>query len=404
MVSSRLDGNDGSVFESTAEVGVLPVLAIYGANASGKTNVLRALHYFCVAVRDSQNTWKPNSSINHQPFAGASGASVTSFEVDFLISKERYSYGFELSAKEITKEWLYTYPNKRKQILFERNGHVFSYGKNLAGNKKLIESLVRPNSLFLSAAAQNNHELLFSIYDWITDWIVITDERDPVVQVAAKICEDPEACELLSALVRNADLGIVGMETKRREPDAKAIEMLNNLVRGLPEKMAEEVQNQALNRVHVSFLHAGPSQSKFAVESTDESRGTLNYFGLIAPITSVLEQGGLIIVDELDESLHPSLIKGILQLFVSKNSNPHGAQLIFNTHDTNLLDLDLIRRDEIWFAEKDAEGATHIYPLTDYKPRNSENVQKGYLEGRYGAIPFVGDFVKLVGQEVEAHR
>lgn len=400
LVSASSRKGDGSVFKAEGvDVGVLPVAVIYGANASGKTNVLRALHFFRSAIADSQNSWKPNSKISHQPFRPLGDSSQSRFELDFLLEKDRYTYGFSVASSHVTGEWLYAYPNRKKQTLFSRKDQTFAFGKAFTGNKKLIEGIVRSNSLFLSAAAQNNHELLTRIHSLISDWIIITDERKSVVDTTSKICQDDESRKLLSELVRSADLGIVGLRTRKRSVTPKTLEIIGNFTSNMPEEMAEDFRRRVMEKPQIEFLHAGPNGKEFVIQSSQESRGTLNYFGLIAPIISILEAGGVLIIDELDESLHPSLIRGIIKLFVTRSSNPRGAQLIFNTHDTNLLDLELIRRDEIWFTEKDSEGATHLYPLTDFHPRNSENIQKGYIEGRYGAIPFIGDFSLLLGDQ-----
>ena len=400
FVASGLDKSDSSVFRVDGlDEAILPIAAIYGANASGKTNVLRALHFFCRAVQDSHNKWKPNSSIDRQPFGRNESSSMSSFELDFVLEGIAYTYGFCVTSSEVSDEWLFSYPSKKKQTLFRRKRANFTFGKHFVGNKRLIETTVRANSLFLSAAAQNNHVLLSKIYKWIDDWIIITDERNSIVKLAAEICKDVEARDLLLSFVRNADLGIVGMQTKNHEPTAEVLERLERVTKNMPEEMAQQIRMRTLEKIEFNFIHSGPNNSNFTIDSADESQGTLNYFGLIAPVLLAINNGGVLIVDELDESLHPALIKGVLGLFTSPKSNVGNAQLIFNTHDTNLLDLDLLRRDEIWFSEKDTEGATHVYPLTDFRPRSSEKIDRGYLEGRYGAIPFLGEFTRLIENE-----
>lgn len=375
-------------------VSLLRTAAIYGANASGKTNVLGALEFLASAVTNSQRNWAPEKQINIQPFRLSEKHSPTSsFEVEFLLNDARYRYGFRATTQEIVEEWLFAYPSGRKQTWFTRNSgrkYRFEFGKSLAGENRIIEGLTRPNSLFLSAAAQNNHELLLPIYTFFAEQIrLIRGRRDLELQQTMSLCSSPSVKKAVTTLLAKGDLGIVDIEVKEEPIDPKTMRVITMMWEALDDTSAKKDPPPA-TLPNVSFMHLGDSSPiRFAKE--DESAGTLTYLALLGPVLSALSHGSILMVDELDASLHPLLAIELVKLFNNPMTNKKNAQLLFNTHDTHLLHNDILRRDQIWFTEKDKEGGTHLYPLTDFKPRKTENWERGYLEGRYGAIPFLGD-------------
>lgn len=392
LVASSLTGHPGGVLAAGAlNTPALRVAAIYGANASGKTNVLRALHFMWRAVVDSQVSWKPEQPIPRQPFrlSGDPSETPSKFEVDIVIDQARYQYGFSVNDERILDEWLYAFPSSRRQLWFRRSEASISFGKYLSGENRLIERVTRANSLFLSAAAQNNHEQLTPIYRFFASQLTfVTNRREVLRQRTIQMCSDPNRRARVEELLRDADLGLVSIEMREREvPDAtkrlfsalRDSGNLEDLSPDLPTKLPE-----------ISFYHRCEHDSTVRLSMAAESQGTLAYFELLGPVIEALESGGVLAIDELDSSLHPLLALQLVTMFNSPESNPNGAQLIFNTHDTNLLDPHVLRRDQVWFTEKDRCGATHLYPLTDFKPRKHENLQRGYLQGRYGAIPFLG--------------
>jgi AAA15 family ATPase/GTPase len=203
--------------------------------------------------------------------------------------------------------------------------------------------------------------------------------------VTEEMCSEDKYRGLILQYVKAADLGIAGLRTEQEEYDdlAKKIWTVIN------EAMAEKSKIGAPpKRTKTLFQHRGKGESQVELESRNESDGTVAFFSLLGPVARTLESGGVFCVDELDSSLHPLLALELVRMF-NDSRNPRGAQLIFNTHDTNLLDSSLLRRDQIWFTEKDSSGATHLYPLSDFKPRKNENLERGYLQGRYGAVPFL---------------
>lgn len=405
LESSRLGSQDDdrprTVEGNSAPL--LPVAVLYGANASGKSNVLSALAFMREAVFDSYRYWSPDEKIPRDQFAWGEAKTVPSlFEVTIIISGTKYQYGFYASDNEFLEEWLYAWPHGKKQVWFERDGSSFKFGDNLKGENKLIAEVTRPNALFLSTAVQNKHEQVQPVYKWFRNLQPINlsanlrrpiDSRPVLGDWAlAKVLEDelntanerslfPESTPLhrrFRELLKNADIGIVDVRVDKSE--------------------VEEGRRFRPNRFQ---LKHSCSTDEAWLPLEEESRGTRTLFRIALPILTAMEFGGTLLIDELEASLHPTLALHIVRQFNRSASNPHHAQLIFTTHDTNLLGTTLgepaLRRDQVWLTEKDKEGATVIYPLTDYQPRSEENLERGYLQGRYGAIPFLGNFSFIEG-------
>jgi hypothetical protein len=369
MVAGSLGDQAGAVRRPAGvDDGVLPVAAMYGANASGKTNVILAFEFMRDAVKDSQARWAPDKAIELESSAGALG-SPTTFSADFLLSGVRYQYGFSLCTEAVLEEWMYAYPLGKRQTWFARDrDKPITFSAKMQGDNRTIERLTRPNSLFLSAAAQNNHEALSPIYKWFSGvlWFLVGG-RSMTVERARALYGDSELRQRSARLLSLADLGITDLSILEGVPDA---------TRGL------------LVPFKVLFLHRiGHETVPFTPKQ--ESMGTIAFLSVLDPVIRALSSGGVVCVDELDQSLHPLLAIELIRQFTNVKSNPHNAQLIFNTHDTNLLSAGVLRRDQIWFTEKAQDGASKLYPLTDFKPRKQENLENGYLQGRYGAIPFL---------------
>jgi hypothetical protein len=372
--------------------GLVTVAAIYGANASGKSNVLKALAHMEAAVRLSHRSWKPEGPIRTEPFLldEESGKRASTFEVDLLLDGVRFQYGFTLSSEAVLREWLYAYPSARKQTWLLREGQAFRFGKQLLGENRAIENLTRKNSLFLSAAAQNNHEQLSPLYRWFADDLYfVTERREMLPHMTAELCKGDDGIKKrIAEMIGAADLGIIGFDVME--------EILDDRYKTLAQAFASALEvapDDSANPITVTrpaLRHRSAQEGGVSFQERNESAGTLAWLGLLGPMLSALEAGGTLCIDELDASLHPVLAKEIVALFNNPKRNQNQAQLIFSSHDTNLLDPELLRRDQIWFVEKDRQGSSHLYPLTDFKPRKDENLERGYLQGRYGAIPFVG--------------
>jgi len=407
VASSRGEYEDSVVRPDGFGEGLLRIAAIYGANASGKSTLLRAMDFFVDAVRDSQNSWSPEAKIPTWPFAlGEIKNEVSMFQLDFLVDGGRFQYGFSLDSSQIIREWLHSYPRGKRQVWFDRDnssGTQIKFGKHLLGENRAIQNLTRNNSLFLSAAAQNNHEMLLPIFKWITSKITFLFQgRSHIDPEQAQRLENESLKERISKLLCHADLGIVGIELQHEAVDEKIAVVMDEVVKKVAElsPTSRPFRFTAPREFYRALLlHQGANGTKVTLNNNFESAGTVAFLCLLDPVLEAIENGGVLCVDELDASLHPLLALEIVRLFHDPDRNRSGAQLIFNTHDVNLLDADVLRRDEVWFTEKDQDGATHLYSLSDFKPRKSENLKRGYLQGRYGAVPYLGS-MKFESSEV----
>jgi AAA15 family ATPase/GTPase len=378
---------------------LLRVAAIYGPNASGKTNVIFGLKFMRSAVKYSHNKWEPGAEIDRHAFAlDDSEEKPSEFAVDILLQGVRYEYGFSMNSTRVLSEYLFAYPDNRRQRWFERSAdnERIIFGKNFSGENRAIENLTRPNSLFLSSAAQNNHEKLLPIYNWFAKELSFRSglgARSSPTRTIELCLKSETNKKTVLRLLGAADLGIVDMDIEVEAPDPKLKEFAEKF-QALMREFATEPSTppptfEELARKAVAFRHKSRGESAIAIPLEYESAGTLTYLAILGPAIEALGSGGVLIIDELDASLHPLLVTEIVKIFNRADYNPQGAQLIFTTHNTELLGADVLRRDEIWFTEKDDTGATKLYPLSDFKPRKEENLQRGYLQGRYGATPFI---------------
>jgi uncharacterized protein len=367
---------------------------VYGANAAGKSNLIEAIRFVDKFVNMSMER-KLNSPIDVTPFllVAEPNTAPSEFEITFIDDEGvRYQYGFHVTTKQVVREWLVAYPKGLPQTWFEREytdqaEPVWSFGRNLKGKNSQVVELTRPDVLFLSNAAKLNHRQLGHVLKWFQDSLHVmgVEELSPAVysNSAARAKEDTQIQERIRRLLAIADFGISDFEVREETYSDK----------DLPEDMPSWMRSQFTNEKHldVYMRHLVGLGKEIAFPIEEESSGTQRFFALSGPLNNVLENGWTLFVDELDASLHPLLVRYLVELFHNPQINPKGAQLIFNTHDTTLMDCCLFRRDQIWFVEKDRQGCSHLYPLLDYSPRKDEALAKGYLLGRYGAIPFLGE-------------
>ena len=373
---------------------LLPVAALYGANASGKSNVLSGLAFMIAAVFESHRKWEPEEGVPRDPFAwGEARIAPSMYEATFLNHGIRYRYGFVASDERIEEEWLYAWPKGKQQTWFEREGQTFSFGDNLKGERRLIQEVTRPNALFLSVAHQHAHEQLTAVASWFNqiESIHVSPVNlellilDLMIGKPSQLKHDDgsisQFVQEFRAFLTRSDVGITDLKVGQYPS--------RNGTEGGPDKTT------------FLLLHQGAVDGAW-LPLESESKGTQALFEMGRPILSALRTGEVLLVDELEASLHPKLAIEIVKQFNNPLTNPKNAQLIFTTHDTNLLGNDagepVLRRDQVWLTEKDKEGATVLYPLTDYKPRKAENMERGYLQGRYGAIPYLGNF-SLLGEK-----
>ena len=384
--------------ENTFQAGryrLLRSAAIYGANASGKSNLLMAFAFMRRFVLGSSKEMQVGERIRVVPFKfdAATENAPSRFEICFLQAGQRYRYGFEADPKAVRKEWLFIADKQREKTLFIRIEDDIEVGSDLAEGKGLEEK-TRSNALFLSVVAQFNGETAGSILGWFRGLGLLHGHRETLYGgYTASLLRDETMRPLLLDFIRGADVGIEDLTV--------SIEELNtDKVTALPEKAQDQVRRQKPRITEVTASHSkyrdgvreGTATTDFF---RDESDGTKKLFCIAGPLLESLKTGRVVILDELDASLHPLLTKAVVRLFNSASANPKNAQLIFATHDTNLLNKELLRRDQIWFTEKTQHGATDLYSLAEMKVRNDASFEKNYIAGRYGAIPFLGGLASL---------
>lgn len=397
MVASKSikEHTDTHVFRPEGEgVDKLTLLrsgAIYGANAAGKSNLVRALWRMSQFILNSDREDLEGKPLPGQlpppavPFKLSPEwvSKPTRFEVTFIQDKVRYQYGFALSGRTVEEEWLIAYPKGRSQTLFERGPKVeggWYLNRALGAKTKDLQERTRPDALFLSVAARWNHAVLSPIYGWFKNrlrWIDSTIPWDYTIQRASM---EPAFKSNLVSFLRRADFGVTDIQFQTVP--------VKNFNLDISKGVVESTESEQLQPLFMHRRSDGTGDVPFA-SFLEESAGTLKYLTLAGPWLDVLANGNTLLIDELESSLHPLLVRKLIEIFHSPIHNPKNAQLIFTTHLSMLLDQDLLRRDQVWFVEKNGEGASEVFPLTDFSPRNREALQKGYLSGRYGAIPFI---------------
>ena len=364
---------------------VLPAVVIYGANASGKSNLIDAMGAMQYHVLHSQTMGKPGGEVPRHPFKldDDSPRLPSRFDIDFLLDGVRFHYGFEASDSAFESEWLYAFPKSHRQTLFERTGDKFHFGRGLRGQNKVIASLTRPNSLFVSAAAQNDHEHLSKVFSYFRSIRGDLNIAVPGKDVLARLPEETLDTRVLDFLGK-IDTGVINYRQSESEPSERELGIPLELFAIFARSTGAELPKWKT----IELAHRGRGDKPFYLDLERESAGTRRLLVVLALAFRALDEGAPLFIDELNASLHTRAAEAVLNLFCSRKTNPKGAQLIATTHDTNLLDSSLLRRDEVWFTEKDPEGATQLYPLTDIRTRRGDNIEKGYLQGRYGAVPF----------------
>ena len=376
---------------------LLPVAAIYGANSSGKSNVFKAMGVFRYIVTKNSKL-DPDDTLFQVPFLldVQTQEAPTVFEIQILLEGVVYRYGFEYLSTEVVSEWLYekeVKPYAKERCLFQRekqeidiSSEYFSEGLQWVDNIKKLK-----NRLFLSYVYHNGGDLSKKLIKYLSRCNTISGlEGDGYEQLSLEMIEHQskgyqEAMELFKKL----DLGFTAIEVEEKD----APNGLKERIAALQDINPEKIQNATVYETYTTHNVYGKEgkiidQTRFFADRC-ESNGTNKIISFSGPLFDTLLNGKVLFVDELDAKLHPMLTLAIVRLFMDKETNPKGAQLVFTTHDTHLLNKDYLRRDQVWFTEKDATEASDLYSLFEFKERNDRNFEKNYIEGRYGAIPFI---------------
>lgn len=389
--SSLKDPDQGLIACPPAPGGsVVPAAVIYGANASGKSNLMNAMRTMWEMVSFSHTRGSPEGGVSRQPFRldTESAGEPSRFELDFTIDGVRHHYGFEASDAAFESEWLYDFPNSRRRMLFEREDGAFRFGRALGGRNAVIADLTRPNSLYLSAAAQNGHERLSRVFGYFR--AINGFQGIDVSGVAAStMLAEKEPDRRVIEFLGEIGTGVVGYRRNEIELSEENRVMRDEFL-GVIKKFAEAPADLEWSdkEIAIELAHRGRDGEPVYLDLDLESAGTRRLLVVLGPAFRALDGGAPLFVDELDASLHTQAAEAVLRLFCSPKTNPKGAQLVATTHDINLMKSPLLRRDQLWFTEKDAEGATQLYPLTDFRTRKVDNIARGYLQGRFGAVPF----------------
>lgn len=396
MVSGT--GNDRNCFSSKG-LRLLTSAVIYGANASGKSNFLKAFEYMKALALNQSKIIQSTDTLPYDPYRLSADTmdGSSSFEAVFIVDDIKYRYGFELDATTVYAEWLFADEKGKEAKLFFRDADNPDIYVNADRYKEGKGVKVLPNSLFLWRCDQEGGPIARTILGWFQN-LNLLNGMHPSAYLAYSIqqLKHRDFRDRIMGMVHAADLGIDDLQVEENDISGADIDAIP-----LPTELRERLRlaESPLKRIGLRSSHqyrdsgnekAGMVEFDFA---RDESEGTKKFFCLSAPIIDTLLHGKTLVIDELDASLHPMLTRELIRIFNDPLQNPANAQLIFATHDTNMLDQALFHKSQIWFAEKDATGATHVTSLAEYKNiRPTDNIEKHYIQGKYGAIPYLGDF------------
>ncbi|MCK5509303.1 MAG: ATP/GTP-binding protein [Desulfobacterales bacterium] len=397
--------------------------AVYGANGSGKSNLVKAITLARSLIVDGT---RPDQRIPVSPFKLNEESRKSPSRFEFVINYQDiiYTYGFAVNESEVKEEWLFAIRNVREVRLFERitrsNGKArVEFGPNIAKKKtkkhqflSFIAEGTRPNELFLHELYQKNVKDVLPLINWFRAVLVIIGPESAYRDLIFDAYTNENFIQFMGIFLKNADTGIDSIVTEKIDPDfdkyfPEMSEKLKNdllnikpnvrVMLSTPEGRRYTLMREENGEIVLLWLkarHKLKTEGHVDMEIKHESDGTRRLIDLLPALLHSKSGERVYIIDEIDRSMHPLLSKKFLQAYLDDQKYGRG-QIIITTHESNLLDRELLRRDEIWFTEKDEEGSTHLYSLSEYKVRPDLKLGKGYLDGRFGAIPFLGNLEKL---------
>lgn len=370
---------------------ILPSVAIYGANAAGKSNLHKAMRAAIRMIRSSNNL-QIDQPLLITPFLldENSRNNKTKFEFIYVYNGIKYEYGFVLDTQYVWEEYLYEYRSSKPSMIFERsNINTYRFTSKSKPQLSKIVDKNTSNKLFLATATCWNSDLTKDAYMWFSNMVDTYDSQN-LEELMYKEFEknDDSLNKFMLNLLQKVDINITNFNYEKNKQDAN--QMLMDIEDFINLRFKDSgILKQPKIMISHQVIENGKKQ-EYELNYFDESNGTKRLFTYGPVLKNALENGKTIIIDEIDNALHPAMTKSLIEMFQNPNINKKSAQLIFNTHEISLLDLNLFRRDQIYFVEKDNKtGVSDLYSLDDFSPRKSENIQKGYLQGRYGAMPAV---------------
>lgn len=408
MIASGLKEYKDSLIPYGAKK-VLPAVAIYGKNGGGKSNLIRAFWLGIQFVRNAQRTQHEKASIPVQPFSlnDFSQNEPTSFEYTYIQEGIKYVYGFSATRAKIVTEYLYHSPKGQRATIFKRDGQKFLFPVDTEKKRKeLISEAVASNQLYFAVSCTMNYQPCIAAMKWFRESVVFSRDYTDIPNQIIEHSEDPGMLKAIVSAAQKADLGIqdIKFEISNKElskydklPDNLPNDIktaLQNLMKALSSAPNEAESKLHVSELKVTSLHYGMSKTGdtkyYSLELADESDGTKHLMALAPAIEKTLASGGTLIVDELEKEMHPLLVEDIVSRYQSKDINKTGAQIIFTTHNTELLNMEVLRRDQVYLVDKNKKtGASELYCITDFSPHPDENIHKGYLVGKYGATPIL---------------
>lgn len=378
-----------------ATLQVLPVAGVFGANASGKTSVLRAMADMRGLVLGSFRHGGQGTPIPRRPFRldPASVELPSHFEVDVIVSGVRWQYGFDVTDTDVVAEYAYRFPKGRQSLVFERDGRSFQFGASIRSAGRMLEKITRRNSLLLSVASATADSELAPLFGWFAANLRLAEADSRGIRAARTVeLVESDQRERVLAMIRAADLGVT--EVRRESADPEFIDRMRRAIRilnGVDGDLDGSDTEHFVVEDFVRLTHCGPDGCA-ELDPDEESLGTLVWIGIIGPVIDALDGGHVLLADELDASLHPRLGEQLIRLFQDSATNSNGAQLIFNAHNPVFLGDSAERpigRDQIWITEKANDGSSRIYSLAEFSPRQDEALGRRYLQGRYGGLPVI---------------
>ncbi|TMP37525.1 ATP-binding protein [Pseudoalteromonas rubra] len=372
---------------------------IYGANASGKSNLIKAIKFLKELVISSakESGYDEDIEVASFKYDKHARSMPSEFELTFVQEGIKYQFGVVVGKKRVEEEWLIAYPKGRPQRWFTRlydesaDRYYYKFSESFQGQKATYQATTRHNALFLSTCVHLNNKQLKPVHHWFREKLRLSGIFGYNNNYSAKLCTSEDTKSQVLSFLNFADMSIDDIEVEERPFDT------DDLPPMLPDDVKAHLVRELKDHVdyEVNILRKDSEGNMIPIDISEESDGTQKLFGLVGPVIDTLESGVVLVIDELHSNLHPKMVEFLASLFNNPNLNKNNAQLIFTTHETSILSQDIFRRDQIWFAEK-SNLATTLYSLLEFSPRKStENIELGYLSGKYGALPFINKSFKI---------